>query len=317
MAIESHKRQGLLNIFSEIHRRRDGDQLHLEVTFAVDPTIERLAAAFYMDGSASMQQSGNYGRGGGLFRLGRKFNPVESAMRVAVPYVAGKDANGSCRVAYWATGADGAAIEPLGEMTAEQAASGDFRGPREFGQATHLLPAVRDYVAYVNELRKNGEEIGAGLAVIVTDGQFHDFAAVMDYTKELASAITSGKFPRTNFTVVGVGPDIDPEQMEDLMHDATPKEYGGREIWCYALADSIGELPELVSHLVDENVPAFWGGATIADDAGTTLATFEDMVPAVVEFSLPATARSFTLTVGGEAHTQPIADIPAGHAADD
>lgn len=317
MVREIHKREGLLDIFSEIHRSQVGDKLRLEITFAVDPTIERLAAAFYMDGSDSMRQAGNYGRGGGLFFLGRRFNPVEAAMRVAVPYVAGKDANGKCRVAYWATGPEGRDVEVIGELTAEEAASYDFRGPKRFGGATYLLAAVRDFVAYIQQLQAGGETIEAALVVVVTDGQFHDFDDVMDYTQELARAIMAGKFPRANFTVVGVGPAVDPEQMEALMHRATPPEYTGREIWCYALADHIGDLPELVSHLVDENTPAFWGGATVTDDAGKTLLTFEDMAPAVIEFEIPATAKSFTLTTGGKSYTQPLASIPAGHGGHD
>lgn len=310
MAERTTKRGGLIELFTDIHLERVGDRLELEATFAIDPAVEQLAAAFYMDGSESMRQAGNYGRSGGLFSLGRRFNPVESAMRAVVPYIAAKDANGRCRVAYWATGRDGRSFEAIGDLSADDAARTEFRGPREFGGATYLLPAVRDFVAYINQLVAGGERVGTAVGIVVTDGQLHDFDDLMAYTGELARAIADKKFPRTLFTLVGVGPAVDEGQMEALMHEATPKDFPGREIWCYSLAAHIGQLPELVTHLVDENVPAFWGGATITDDAGAVVLAFEDMVPGLVSFSLPASARSFTLNVGEESHTQPIAGIP-------
>lgn len=310
MGERTTKRGGLLEIFSDIHLQRERDRLDLEVTFAIDPAVEQMAAAFYMDGSESMRQAGNYGRGGGLFNLGRRFNPVESAMRAIVPYIAGKDANGRCRVAYWATGRNGQSVEPIGDLSADDAARTEFRGPREFGGATYLLPAIRDFVAYINQLTAGGERVGTAVGIVVTDGQLHDFDDLMAYTRELAKAIVDEKFPRTLFTLVGVGPQVDEGQMEALMHEATPEDFPGREIWCYSLAAHVGQLPELITHLVDQNVPAFWGGATVADDAGKVVLAFEDMVPGLIEFSLPDAARSFTLTVGDQSYTQPISGIP-------
>lgn len=313
MKLEVRKTNKLLPIFTDIHGEQVGDKLQVEITFALDPTIEALAAAFYMDGSGSMQETGNYGRQG-LFGLGRQRNLVEEAMRIAVPYIAGKDANGRCYVAYWATGERGDKIEAIGELTAEQAATTAFGGPSAYGRETRLLPAVRDFVAYIQRGLKAGETISAALAVVVTDGKFHDFEDVRDYTKtQLCSAIMAGKFPKTVFTIVGVGRDVDAEQMEELMHEATPESYTGRPIWCYALADHVGQLPELVSHLVDSNTPAFWGGATVKDQTGQVIARFEDMVPAVIEFTVPLKAPRFTLQAGDQTHTQELDLVEADH----
>ncbi len=317
MNLEVRKTNKLLPIFSDIHGEQVGDKLHIEVTFAIDPTIEALAAAFYMDGSGSMQETGNYGRQG-LFGLGKQRNLVEEAMRIAVPYVASKDANGKCYVAYWATGQKGAFIQPIGELTVEQASTTEFSGPTGFGQETRLLPAVRDFVAYVQKIIQNGEIIQAALAVVVTDGKFHDFTDVRDYTRtQLCPAIMAGKFPKTVFTVIGVGRDVDPEQMEELMHEATPEEFTGRPIWCYALADSVSQLPELVSHLVDQNTPAFYGGASFFDHANTIVARFEDMVPAVVEFELPLGQSFFTIQAGDKSYTQPLELVESDHDEDE
>lgn len=313
MPLEVRKTGRLEPLFIDIHGQQKGEALHLEVTLAVEASIERMASAFYMDGSQSMNAAGNYGRRGGLLGIGRQRNLVEEAMRIAVPYTASKDANGRCRVAYWATGPGGQAIEAVGELTGEEAATAEFPGPAAFGSGTYLLPAIRDFVAYIQGLARDSESIGAALAVVVTDGQFHDQEEVMTYTREhLAPAIIQGKFPRTVFTLVGIGSEADEEQLEELMHTATPEAYPHREIFCYALAETLDQLPALVSHLLDENTPAFYGGATItADDQ--TVATYEDMVPAVLTFTVPATARSFSLNVGGKSYSQDFDVVEADH----
>lgn len=308
------KSNRLVEILSDIHGEQEGNVLKVEATFAIDANVENLAAAFYMDGSASMDNSGNYGTRGVLFGFGRQKNLVEEAMRVAVPFVAGKDANGRCYVGYWACGASGQLIEPIGELTAEQAQNGKFPGPQGFGNATHLLPAVRDFVRYVQTCMQSGENVEAALAVIVTDGQFHDAEQVIEYTHAtLAPAIVAGKFPKTVFTVVGIGKDVDAEKMEEFSHEATPEDFPGREIWCYALAEQISALPQLVAHLVDANTPAFYGGLKVTDPSGKTVLQLEDMVPTVIEFDLPLSARSFSLTAGGQTVTQEIVVVEEEH----
>jgi len=304
-----HRESGLLPIFAEIHATERGSTLGIEATFAIDPTIEKLAAAFYMDGSDSMRQAGNYGRGSTFFgfSIGKQRNPVQEAMHIMVPYMAQKDADGLCHVAYWATGPKGQDIETLGDLNAEQASSYAFRGPQQFGGGTYLLPAVRDFVAYINNERKK-QDIKAALAAFITDGQLHDFDDLVAYTKQLAQAIIDGKFPRANLVIVGVGSEIDEDQLE-LLEEATPEGYTGRDIWCHAEAESVDDLPELVAHLLDANIPAFWGGAVIKNEQGKIVQAWEDMVPAVIEFELPANARSFTLQVGSEKYTQSLARL--------
>ncbi len=305
-----HKENGLLEPFAEIHAKETAEGLRLELTFALDPTIEKLAAAFYMDGSGSMQQMGAYGRTeGGFFGLfGKPKNPVQEAMRIMVPYLAKKDASGSCRVAYWATGNGGTKIEVISEMNQAQASEATFPGPQSYGGGTNLLPAVRDFVAYINATREAGEDIKACIAAIVTDGEIHDLEDCVAYTATLARAIEDKKFPRTNLVIVGVGKEIDEEQLEQL-EEATPAFYSGRDIWCHAEADSVADLPELVAHLLDANIPAFWGGAVVKDNQGKAVLTLEDMVPAVIEFTLPRNAKSFTLEAGGKRFVQDLSGL--------
>ena len=58
---------------------------------------------------------------------------------------------------------------------------------------------------------------------------------------------------------------------------------------------------ELVSDLLHDETPAFTGGATVVDDQGSTLATYHDIVPAVLEFDADPTVRYVTIrTAQGE-----------------
>ncbi|HEY1012887.1 MAG TPA: vWA domain-containing protein [Herpetosiphonaceae bacterium] len=306
MSRKIHREQGLQPIFADLHLDDEGKNLTVEVAFAIDPHIEKMAAAFYMDGSQSMQQAGNYTRARSFFSiaLGKQRNPVQEAMQIIVPYITQKDADGVCRVAYWAAGREGKAVELIGELDSSTAASYKYHGPQVFGGGTHLLPALRDFVAYIQQLQQK-TEVKAALAIVVTDGQIHDFDDLTRYTKEIANAIMAKKFPPANIVLVGVGESIDHEQMEQL-GEVTPKNFTGRDIWCCAEAESVDDLPELVAHLLDTNTPAFWGGAVLKDERGTVLKTWEDMVPAVFEFTVPKTAKSFTLQVGSDVFTQTL-----------
>lgn len=311
--LEIRKTRHLEPLFIDIHGESEGTKLLLEVTLAIEASVERMAGAFYMDGSDSMRQAGNYGRRGGLLNIGKQKNAVEEAMRIAVPYVVGKDASGQCRVAYWATGSQGRQIEVVGEFTAQQASIASFPGPVTYGGGTHLQPAIQDFVTYIQGLRYQGEAIDAALAVVVTDGQFHDIEYVKSYIQnQLAPWIREGKFPRTVFTLVGIGSSIDEEQLEELQHKATPRNYPFRPIFCYALAETLDQLPTLVNHLLDTNTPAFYGGATITSD-DQIVATYEDMVPAVLIFSVPSHTRSFSLHVDGKTYTQTFDVVAADH----
>jgi acid stress-induced BolA-like protein IbaG/YrbA len=265
-----------------------------------------------MDGSDSMRQAGNYGRKRAFFfiELGEQRNAVQDAMQMMVPYLAQKDADGQVHVAYWAAGKQGKEVQQIGEMTTEEVAAYQFAGPETFGGGTYLLPAVRNFVSYMRNLTQQ-QEVKATLGCFITDGQIHDFDQVIAYTQELAGQVERKNFPRTTLVLVGVGPDINHEQMEQLA-DIELEGYTGRDIWCCEEAESMDDLPGLVAHLLDANTPAFWGGAVVKDQRGQTVLAWEDMVPAVFEFELPARDTAFTLQVGDQTFTQRI-DIEEEH----
>jgi hypothetical protein len=279
--------------FADVHRVGD----HVVATLLHDPTVEGLDVALYMDGSASMEPT--YGPRGVLAKLAPVKNLVEPQMRWMLEYLASKDRNGLLRVAYWATG-DGSALEVLGELSAEQAKTYSFPGPKFYGKGTVLLPVLRDYVAYVRAQQQLGAR--RGLAVIITDSQIHDAADVQAYSTQVAKEIEAGRLPRLNFVLVGVGLHVDEDQMEAVSHTEYP---GVGHLWCHRVADRMEEMAELVAVLVDETMTVAAGG-TITDDRGKTIKVYEGRLPAVLEFDVPEGCAAFTLEVAGQRFTQPI-----------
>lgn len=266
-------------------------------TLLHDPTVEGLDVALYMDGSASMED--DYGPRGILAKLGPVRNQVEPQMRWMLEYLAGKDKDGACRVAYWATGS-GADLEVLGDLTGEQARDYKFPGPQRYGKATVLLPVLRDYVAHI---RREAAERGAqrGLAVVITDSQLSDPDDVIAYSQQIAREVAAGRLPRVNFVMVGVGEQVDLAQMERVCHAQST------HLWCHRVADRLEEMAELVAVLVDETMTVASGG-TIYDDRGNVVRRYEGRLPAVLEFDAPPGAKTFTLEVGGQRFVQPMPD---------
>ena len=294
-------REQISRPFSDVHRKGNS----IVATLLHDPTVEGLDVALYMDGSASME--GEYGPRGVLAKLGGVKNNVEPQMRWMLEYLASKDRNGLLRTAYWATG-DGTELEQLGELSGPQAKEFKFPGPQRYGKGTVMLPVLRDFIAYVKAETAKG--CRRGLAVIITDSQIHDPDDVRAYSAQVAKEIAAGRLPRLNFVFLGVGSQIDEEQMEKICHD----EFAGvGHLWCHRIADKLEEMPDLVAVLVDSTMTVAAGG-TVTDDSGNVLKQYEGRLPAVLEFNVPPLCEAFVLEVGGQKFRQAI---PAEHEHDD
>jgi hypothetical protein len=289
----SNEHEVIVKPFSDVHNKGG----KVVATLLHDPTVEGLDVALYMDGSASMEDE--YGPRGILAKLGPVRNLVEPQMRWMLEYLANKDRNGILRVVYWATGS-GSDLEVVGDLSGAQAKDYKFPGPKFYGKGTVMLPVLRDYISYIREETARGAR--RGLAVIITDSQLHDADDVKAYSGQVAKEISAGRLPRLNFVLVGVGDQVDEEQMEEIAHVELP---GVGHLWCHRVADRMEEMAELVAVLVDETMTVAAGG-TIYDDRGNILKVYEARLPAVLEFDVPAGCRSFTLEVGGQKFTQPL-----------
>ncbi|WP_163870352.1 vWA domain-containing protein [Myxococcus eversor] len=287
--------------FSDVHRMGN----KVVATLLHDPTVEGLDVALYMDGSASMEDE--YGPRGVLAKLAPVKNLVEPQMRWMLEYLASKDRDGQVRVAYWATG-DGSQLEEVGLLSAVQAKDFRFPGPRAYGKATVMLPVLRDFVAHMKQQVQTGAR--RGLAVIITDSQLSDGNDVRAYATQVAKEIAAGRLPRMSFVFVGVGDQVDEEQMEEISHETYP---GVGHLWCHRIADRMEEMAELVAVLVDETMTVAAGG-TIYDEQGKALKSYEGRLPAVLEFDVPPECKAFTLEVAGQRFTQPI---PEEHEDED
>mgnify|MGYP003384650939 FL=1 len=309
----SHVREKPVEPFSDVHLERG----HVRATLLHDPTVEGLDMAMYMDGSASMGDEYEYKKKFGSL-LGWLFNKstetlpnrVEPQVQRMLEYLATKDRNGLLRVAYWACGAGGK-IEVIGELKGIDVQEYKFPGPKNAGSSTLLEPALRDYVNYMRQQAVNGAR--RGCAVFVTDGEIHDAEKVKDYCKQVVKEMLSGKLPRLNFILVGVGDQVNEEQLEEICH----QEYAGvGHLWCHRIAEEMTQIAELVAVLVDETMTVAAGG-TIYDDKGNVLKLYEARLPAILEFNVPDGIKSFTLEVNGQRYTQPLPEDDDHHGDDD
>lgn len=309
----SHAHERPVGIFSDLHVE-DGK---VRATLLHDPTVEGLDMAIYLDGSGSMYEEYEYKKKGGFLAwlLGQPRqvlpNQVEPQVQWMLEYLASKDRNGVLRVAYWACGEAGDAIEVVGDLKGADVKSYKFPGPRRWGRHTILTPALRDYIQYLRAQVPGGAK--QGCAVIVTDGEIHDPDEVKAFSRHLAREIAQGKLPRVNFILVGVGDAVNEEQLEDICHQEYP---GVGHLWCHRIAEEIDQVAELVAVLVDETMTVAAGG-TVYDDRGQVLKIYEARLPAVLEFSVPEGARSFTLEVNGQRYTQPLPEEEEHHDEDE
>lgn len=308
----SHERP--VEPFSDLHV----EQGRVTATLLHDPTVEGLDMAIYMDGSGSMEAEYEYKKQSrNLWELlfGNPSitlpNEVEPQVQWMLEYLATKDRNGILRVAYWACGGSGKEIEVVGDLKGVDVRSYKFPGPRQMGGNTFLEPALRDYVQYLKSQIPHGAR--RGCAVFVTDGVLHDADAVKSFSRQIAKEIVSGRLPRLNFILVGVGQQVNEEQMEDICHEEYP---GVGHLWCHRIAEEIAQVAELVAILVDETMTVAAGG-TIYDDRGNVLKTYEARLPAVLEFEIPEGATSFTLEVNGQRYTQPMPGEDEHHEEDE
>ena len=293
--------------FSDLHVE-DG---RVRATLLHDPTVEGLDMAIYMDGSYSMKAeyeqktrtTGSFWQrlfGGGTTEV--LPNAVEPQVKWMLEYLATKDRNGILRVGYWACGSAGTAVEIIGELKGADVAGYTFPGPKEMGQATRLAPAMRNYVEYLRQQVKQGAR--RGCAVYVTDGQIQDADDVKQLSAEIAQMVARGRLPRTNFILVGVGSNVNEEQMEEICHAEFP---GVGHLWCHRIAAELNQVAELVAVLVDETMTVAAGG-TIYDDKGAVLKVYEGRLPAVLEFDVPEDTEAFVLEVSGQRYRQPLPD---------
>jgi hypothetical protein len=290
---------GEVNVYTS-----SGGRVRVVATILMEPHKEGAQTGIALDGSGSMAKLYGVEDGsrvlspifGGPKKLHNEVTPVAQQL---CAYLARKiDADGGTTCIYWATGPGGSEVEVIGDLTADQAERHVFGPPREFGTGTQLLPAVR---YFVDRFRS----APWGFYVFITDGELHDLDLVKDYSVRLARDIHAGRRKPVKFVLIGLGPDVNETQMEDLddLDSGTPI-----DLWDHKLAAEMRLLQEIFAEVVDKNARIADNGR-ILDPQGRVVRDYAvGGLPALLEFEMPVGADYFTLDVNGHRINQPLSD---------
>jgi hypothetical protein len=278
-------------------------------TILMEPSREGTQTGIALDGSGSMAPL--YGVGqptgflAGLFGRPKQVNQVTPVAQKICSYLARKiDADGGTTCIYWAVGPAGGEIEEVGDLTADQAEQHTFGPPKDFGTGTQLLPAVEYFV-------ERFKDAPWGFYVFITDGELHDLDAVKQYSKQLARDVAARRRRPLKFVLIGVGPNVDENQMEQLDDLETGTDV---DLWDHKLASEMRVLQEIFAEVVDKNA-RIADRARILDPQGKVLKDFSDTgMTAYLDFEVPAGIPYFTLDVNGNRIHQGLSDtasVPA------
>jgi hypothetical protein len=291
--------------FGEVNVYPSAGKTRVVATILMEPSREGTQTGIALDGSGSM--AGLYGieeSGGGFLAalFGKKKQAVNQITPVAqkiCAHLARKlDADGGTTVIYWATGPGGSQVEEVGDLTADEAERHIFGPPRNFGTGTQLLPAVRYFV-------ERFRDAPWGFYVFITDGELHDLEAVKQYSRELARDIDGKRRLPVKFVLVGVGPDVDEQQMEELDDLETGTSV---DLWDHKLAAEMRVLEEIFAEVVDKNARIADSGR-ILDPQGRVLKDYSDTgMSAYLEFEAPTDSPYFTLEIAGNRIHQGLSD---------
>jgi ribosomal protein L12E/L44/L45/RPP1/RPP2 len=229
-------------------------------------------------------------------KLTNQITPV--AQKVCAYLARNHDADGGTTVVYWAVGPGGGEVEEVGDLTADEAERHVFGPPADFGTGTQLLPAVR---YFVDRFRA----APWGFYVFITDGELHDLDEVKEYTTRLAKEIAARRRNPLKFVLIGIGPNVNESQMEELDDLDTGTDV---DLWDHKLAAEMRHLQDIFAEVVDKNARVADNGR-ILDPQGKVLRDYSGRgLPAYIEFEAPATADYFVLEVNGQKVSQVLRD---------
>src|SRR4051794_15469263 len=263
-----------------------GGKVRVVATILMEPQKEGAQTGIALDGSGSMSKLYGVEDGsrvlspifGGARKLHNEITPV--AQKVCA-YLARKiDADGGTTCIYWAVGPSGSRIQEIGDLTADAAEQHIFGPPDDFGTGTQLLPAVKYFV-------DRFQDAPWGFYVFITDGELHDLDEVKRYSKHLAREVAARRRNPLKFVLIGVGPHVNEEQMEELDDLDTRTDLA---LWDHKLAAEMRQLQEIFAEVVARNARIADKGR-ILDPQGRVVKDYSDTgMSAYLEFEMPAGA---------------------------
>lgn len=152
--------------------------------------------------------------------------------------------------------------------------------------------------------------------MFITDVAIEDLEAVKDYSIQLARQIAAGRRKFTKLVLIGLGPQVNEAQMEELddldCGGLKSPEGDDIDLWDHTLAATMRRLEEIFKEVVSAQT-ILAPSAKILDSFGKPVTpigrtSYADGLPAFLKFSMQKGATAFTLQLpDGTAITQPIA----------
>jgi hypothetical protein len=294
--------------FGEVNVYQTGGKTRVVATVLMEPHREGTQTGIALDGSGSMSNLYGIASGGAVSSIfgGKKAtNQITPVAQKLCSYLARTlDADGGTTCIYWATGQAGSRIEEVGDLTGDEAEKHVFGPPKLFGTGTQLLPAVKYFV-------ERFKDAPWGFYVFITDGELHDLEDTKKYSTQLARDVAAGRRKPLKFVLIGIGDQINEQQMEELDDLETGTNV---DLWDHKLAAELTRLEQVFAEVMDEHARVAERGR-ILDPQGKTVKDYSDTgVPGKLEFEMPAGAAYFTLEVNGNRIHQGLSDaasVPA------
>lgn len=258
--------------------------------------FEHTVTGVAIDASGSMQPQFGFGP------FAR--NKVRDIAQVMCPYIAQKaDKYDGTALIYWATG-DPGEIEMHGFLPTTKAQTYAYPPPKIYGRKTNLTPALRYFTEGKHPQSGHPfKDEDFGMYIFITDGAFEDMDSVKVESTRIAQEIEAGKRKPIKLIIIGVGDQIDEQQMAELDDLDTGT---NQDLYFHRIAAEMNDLSEIFIELVNENMIVAENGL-VRDAKGTEVVNFRDTkVPALFEFDLPAGATTFTLEIEGQKFTQTL-----------
>jgi hypothetical protein len=289
----------------EVHAHPEGVRVIARIR--MKPQVEKAQTGLAIDGSVSMMDL----FGSKLPPMFRK--PEHNVMQVVASSMAQMladfDSDGETTVIYWATGLMGEEVEVLGDMNSAAADKFSFSGPKKFGTGTKLAPAVRYYT------RERFPNEPWSIFVFITDGVIEDLEEVKALSLDIAGQMAAGERGFTKFVLIGLGDQVDEEQMGEL----DDLDYGGLktpegeqvDLWDARNAADMTTLDTVFDECVGEN-SIIANSATITDSTGKPVKplrrpSYADGLPALIEFICAPGSTAFTVSISDVGtFTQPL-----------
>lgn len=271
----------------------------VEIYICLDQRVENMQIGIAIDGSASMMPS----FAAHIPKLFRQpgANAMEPVVRHLSRYVCNYSGNGQVELIYWAVGAGGGAIEPMGVFGAAQAAQIPVNGPvkHAWGTGTQLLPALNHFLTRFAQAQWT-------VLIFITDGALEDFAAVKQRALQVGQEIVDRRRQPCKFIMIGIGAADEKqlEELDDMFAGTLLGEQHGIDLWDCKLASDMDALSEIWDEMdFGLTLP---GSARIMDSRHHLLQHYPDGIPQKLEFLVPAAEQTVVIEIAGQMITQPL-----------